>query len=315
MPDLTTVENGDLGTYTVLTDEVTDPSLGTGQKQVVAIADGTVGGTNKLVVGADGAAKVDASGAAVPVTDNGATLSVDDGGASLTVDGAVAISGAVAVNDGGGTLTVDGPLTDTQLRASAVPVSDNGGSLTVDGPLTDTQLRATAVPVSDGGGSLSVDGTVGVVSADGALATVGAQSDAEATGNGSVIALLKRLRTLLSDDGAYYVAGTALTVKRAFVNVAASQTDSSVIAAVASKKLRILAAVAVAGGTATNLTFNSKGAGAGTAISPLLANGVNGGEILPPNPYGWFETNSGEALTVTTGAGASTGILVVYVEV
>lgn len=99
---------------------------------------------------------------------------------------------------------------------------------------------------------------------------------------------------------------------RAFANVAASQTDSSIVAAVSGKVIRVLAMVAVAGGTATNLTFNTKPAGAGTAISPLFANGINGGEVLPFNPSGWFETNSGEGLTVTTGAGSTTGILVVY---
>lgn len=76
--------------------------------------------------------------------------------------------GLLSVDDGGGSLTVDGPLTDTQLRATAVPVS---------GPLTDTQLRATAVPVSN--------------------SAVGATTDAEATGDGSNIGLLKRLRTLI----------------------------------------------------------------------------------------------------------------------
>ena len=99
---------------------------------------------------------------------------------------------------------------------------------------------------------------------------------------------------------------------RAFANVAASQTDSSIVAAVSGKVIRVLAVVAVAGGTATNLTFNTKPAGAGTAISPLFANGINGGEVLPFNPSGWFETASGEGLTVTTGAGSTTGILVVY---
>lgn len=98
----------------------------------------------------------------------------------------------------------------------------------------------------------------------------------------------------------------------AVANVAASQTDSSVITAVTGKKIRVVAVTAIAGGTATNLTFNSKGSGAGTAISPLYANGANGGEVLPFNPMGWFETNSAEALTVTTGAGSTTGILVVY---
>ncbi len=32
---------------------------------------------------------------------------------------------------------------------------------------------------------------------------------------------------------------------------------------------------------------------------------------LPFNPHGWFQTNPGESLTVTTGAGGTTAIAVV----
>lgn len=105
------------------------------------------------------------------------------------------------------------------------------------------------------------------------------------------------------------------SIKRAFVNPAASQTDSNVVTAVSAKRIRVVFVYAIAGGTATTLTFNSKSGGAGTAISALLANGVNGGEVLPFNPVGWFETNTGEGLTVTTGAGSATGIGVGYVEI
>lgn len=108
---------------------------------------------------------------------------------------------------------------------------------------------------------------------------------------------------------------TALTPKFALDNVAASATDDAVIAAVASKKLRVLSLAIVCGATATNITFNSKPAGAGTAISCLFANAANGGVVLPFNPVGWFETASGEGLSCTTGAGATTGIQVTYVEV
>jgi hypothetical protein len=95
-------------------------------------------------------------------------------------------------------------------------------------------------------------------------------------------------------------------------NVAASQTDSSLIAAVADKKYVVEAVVLLTGATATNVTFNTKPAGAGTAISMLFACGTNGGAALPHTKHGWFETNFGEGLTVTTGAGSTTGIQVVY---
>lgn len=110
-------------------------------------------------------------------------------------------------------------------------------------------------------------------------------------------------------------AGVALTPKFKPANIAAAQTDAAVVAAVAGKKIRVLGVVFVTGATATNLTFNSKPAGAGTAVSPLFANGANGGATLPFADSGWFETVAGEGLSATTGAGSTTGIQVVYVEV
>lgn len=101
----------------------------------------------------------------------------------------------------------------------------------------------------------------------------------------------------------------------AIANVNASQTDSQIVAAVANKKIRVLSMVSQCGGTATNLTFNSKPGGAGTAISPTFQNGANGGEVLPFSPIGHFDTNTGEGLTVTTGAGSTTGISVKYILV
>lgn len=102
---------------------------------------------------------------------------------------------------------------------------------------------------------------------------------------------------------------------KAFANISASTTDGALVTAVTGKIVRVVAVSAVAGGTATNLTFNSKPAGSGTAISPLYANGANGGEVLPYNPRGWFDTNVSEGLTATTGGGSTTGILINYILV
>lgn len=99
----------------------------------------------------------------------------------------------------------------------------------------------------------------------------------------------------------------------AFANVAAAQTDSVLVAAVADKRVRVKALAFVTGATATAATFNTKGSGAGVACSPLFANAANGGAVLPNNPEGWFETETGEGLSLTTGAGATTGVIVKYV--
>lgn len=108
---------------------------------------------------------------------------------------------------------------------------------------------------------------------------------------------------------------TVLTPKFAKANVAASTTDGNIVTAVGGKKIRVLEFRLHAGGTATTVTFNSKPAGAGTAISELFALGINGMRDDGFSPIGHFETVTGEGLTVTTGAGATTGIGVVYVEI
>ena len=109
-----------------------------------------------------------------------------------------------------------------------------------------------------------------------------------------------------------------------FANVAASQTDSNIISALDGKIISVIGGFAVVAGTATNVTFNSKGTGAGTAISSIIPCGINGGLLMPlpaqqntgEPPFGYFKTNKGEGLTVTTGAGASiVGITITYVTI
>jgi hypothetical protein len=107
----------------------------------------------------------------------------------------------------------------------------------------------------------------------------------------------------------------ALPVKFAFANVAASQTDANIITAVASRVLLVLEFRLQVGATATTVVFNSKPAGGGTPISESFALPANGNARHGFSPVGHFKTTVGQGLTVTTGAGSTTGIGVVYVEV
>jgi len=95
-------------------------------------------------------------------------------------------------------------------------------------------------------------------------------------------------------------------------NIAASSTDAALVTAVTGKRIKVHQLFCQAGGTATNITFNSKPGGAGVAISPVFQNASNGGAVLPISPLGWFTTAVGEGLTATTGAGSTTGVIVVY---
>jgi hypothetical protein len=100
--------------------------------------------------------------------------------------------------------------------------------------------------------------------------------------------------------------------KNAYDSIAASATDSVLVAAVTGSKIRVHAFMLNQGDTtASTITFNSKGAGAGTAIFPGLKYAANGGTTSTEGT-GWFETNRGEALTVTTGAGSTSGVVVIY---
>lgn len=110
---------------------------------------------------------------------------------------------------------------------------------------------------------------------------------------------------------AIMVGQTALTPKFFSETVSASDTDEELVALVSAKKIRVLALAVQCGATATDVTFESST----TTRKHKVPAGINGGQILPFNPVGWFETASGESLTCTTGAGSSVEITGVYVEV
>lgn len=112
------------------------------------------------------------------------------------------------------------------------------------------------------------------------------------------------------------VSGANLTIKRALKAVPTNTTDSSIIAAVTDKKLRILAIKGFNGATASTITFNTKGSGAGTAISAPFVLPVSIPLDFHPSNMGWLETAAGEAFTATTAAsGATVALQVLYVEV
>ncbi len=108
----------------------------------------------------------------------------------------------------------------------------------------------------------------------------------------------------------YYVNNIGQNYVKA--NIGAGSTDSNLVTAVSQSRVRVVALATIVGGTATTVTFLSKGTGSGQAVSMDFQNGANGGAVLPLNPAGWFETNLSEGLTVTTLSGSTTGVQIVY---
>lgn len=107
------------------------------------------------------------------------------------------------------------------------------------------------------------------------------------------------------------IGGVIVTPK--FAAIAASTSgNNTLIAAVASKKLRVLAVAFMSNGT-VNAKFQS-GAG-GTDLTGLFYMVANTGAALPFNPAGWFETASNTLLNLNLSGAVAVGGCITYIEV
>lgn len=122
--------------------------------------------------------------------------------------------------------------------------------------------------------------------------------------------LLDAISSYFSTD-ALMNGGVALTPKFKTISTAASGASTGV-AAVTSKKIRVLAYVVVAS-AAVNLKFQSHTTP--TDLTGLLYMAANGGVSSGFNPLGWFESLSGEALDLNLSAAIAIGGHLIYVEV
>lgn len=242
----------------------------------------------KVVWGADGAANDTSAAAPLPV---------GDAGGSLTVDGTVTANLAAGTNNIGDVdvLSVPAPLSTTgggteatALRVTVasdstgvLSVDDNGSSLTVDGTVT----------IQDGGNVISVDDASGSLTVD---------QVATASSISAKLATDKMMNNL-----------TEVTPKFAIID-AATSGDNTLVAAVASNKIRVLALFMVASAAVT-ARFES-GAG-GTALTGQMQLAANGGFVLPFNPVGWFETGTNTLLNLELSGATSVDGNLVYIEV
>jgi hypothetical protein len=106
-------------------------------------------------------------------------------------------------------------------------------------------------------------------------------------------------------------AGTVVTPKFVIID-AATSGDNTILAAVTSKKIRVLSLFLVAAGT-VNVRFES-GAG-GTALTGQMNLVANTGFVLPYNPVGWFETAATTLLNMELSAAISCDGSITYIEV
>lgn len=185
------------------------------------------------------------------------------------------------------------PTGDTPARSIDVEVTDGTNVLGVSGhPLRVDPTGTTSQPVT-------VSGTVAVT--ESGTWNVGLNAGTNLIGIVSASA----------ETSTIYNGTTALTPSFAQLTQGSSG-DTSVIAAVSSKHIRVLSIMAVAA-AAVNIFFRD--GAAGTQLSGTAYLAANGGFVLPFNPVGWFQTSVTTALYVNLSGAQNVGITVVYVAV
>jgi len=126
-------------------------------------------------------------------------------------------------------------------------------------------------------------------------------------GTNLIGAVAARMGTSTMYDGT-----TAVTPKFAAI-AASSSGNNTILAAVTSKKIRVLSLELMAAG-AVNAKFQS-GAG-GTDLTGLkYLDAAGAGIVLPFNPIGWFETASGALLNLNLSGAVAVGGSFTYLEI
>ena len=93
---------------------------------------------------------------------------------------------------------------------------------------------------------------------------------------------------------------------------AASSGNNTLVAAVTSKKIRVLALAVVADDA---VTFKLQSGAGGTDLTGAHSFVANGGLVLPFNPQGWCETAAGALLNASLGGAVGVRGCLVYVTV
>lgn len=114
-----------------------------------------------------------------------------------------------------------------------------------------------------------------------------------------------------AETSTVYNGSTALTPLFSTI-VASASGATTIINAVASKKIRVLALQLVAN-AAVNVKWQSHATP--TDITGLAYLATNGGLVLPFNPVGWFQTLTGEALDINLSGAVAVGGSITYVTV
>lgn len=115
-----------------------------------------------------------------------------------------------------------------------------------------------------------------------------------------------------SAESSQLTIGGVVVVPKFAVIAASSSGNNTLVAAVTSKKIRVLAASFMANGT-VNAKFQS--GASGTDLTGLFYMVANTGGVLPFNQAGWFETAVTTLLNLNLSAAIAVGGCITYIEV
>jgi hypothetical protein len=305
----------------------------------------------KVAFGADGAATDVNTGTGFPVSVQNASLAVtgtffqatqpvSDASGSLTVDAPVGTPVAVRLSDGasfignlqvnntqigGVTMAVNNGVVGTGVQRVTIASDSTGvlgatqsGTWTVQ-PGNTANTTPWLQKISDGTNAAAIKAaSTAPVATDPALVVSISPNSVNANGqatmtNSAPVAIASNQSQLPVGLGTdtIYSGATALTPK--FATIAASSSgNNTLIAAVTSKKIRVLSLSLMSNGT-VNAKFQS-GAG-GTDLTGLYYTAANTGFVLPFNPCGHFETASNTLLNLNLSGAVAVGGQITYVEV
>ena len=202
--------------------------------------------------------------------------------------------------------TTNQPITAASLPLPTNAAAETGGNLaTLAGAVTSSKVQVNQAQVA--GTAVSVNN--GTVDAGTQRVTIASDS----TGKVAIAAGTALIGQVAAsqETGTVYNGTTALTPLYSTI-VASSSGATQIVAAVSSKKIRVLALQVIAN-AAVNVKWQSH-------VTPTDKTGLaylagNGGYVLPFNPAGWFETISGEALDINLSGNVAVGGSLTYVTV
>lgn len=232
---------------------------------------------------------------------------------------------AVAAIIAGGALTISGQVTanaGTNLNTSALALE-----ATMQSILTGITAIKTAVELLDNtvsGNELQVDvitlpalpaGTNNIGDVD-VLSLPALPAGTNNIGDVDVLSQPARVATtdsISSKDSTDVIQNGLVALTPKFKEIdAATSGDNTILAAVTSKKIRVVSLYLVASAAVT-VRFES--GASGTALSGQMQLAANGGFVLPYNPVGWFETASGVLLNLELSGAISVDGGFTYIEV